>query len=425
METYFKSYQRGFRTDTFQRNYSALSDTTSHQNAGAVKTNSLNGFKNPNWRSQVKSRQNATTALSADSWSCKIFPVFVHAEYYTAKGALGLPRNSYIGTEISGTLQYQSYYNPFYTSDASLVTNVTNRCIRKFLEKAERVRSAVEAGQDFGEYRETIESLLHPFGSLRKHVFGYFDKLSKARSVYRRASDLSKVLADTYLEFNFGWKPLVSDIQDAYEGLQSRYKPNPVEVISSSARGTSHATFTNRAVSFTGGVANTNQNILSYSEYYVRYKAGINTGVRPNGLISVPQSLQLDLPHFLPTVWDLIPYSWIVDYFTNVGDIIRAYSTIDVSFAWGVKTIRQVGKTVCGPVMLTAPFYTPSDGFSVTRYVSSGGNAEFSNTHLNRSALSKLDCIPSFSFMLPLSIKPWENIAALLVSRGRSLVPFY
>lgn len=27
---------------------------------------------------------------------------------------------------------------------------------------------------------------------------------------------------------------------------------------------------------------------------------------------------------FLPTVWELIPYSWLVDYFTNMGDIVAA-----------------------------------------------------------------------------------------------------
>lgn len=29
----------------------------------------------------------------------------------------------------------------------------------------------------------------------------------------------------------------------------------------------------------------------------------------------------------MPTVWELIPYSFLIDYFTNVGDVLQALST--------------------------------------------------------------------------------------------------
>jgi hypothetical protein len=45
--------------------------------------------------------------------------------------------------------------------------------------------------------------------------------------------------------------------------------------------------------------------------------------------------------NFVPTIYNLIPWSFLVDYFSNIGDVIDAMSIRNVGLAWGCKTTRQ------------------------------------------------------------------------------------
>lgn len=53
----------------------------------------------------------------------------------------------------------------------------------------------------------------------------------------------------------------------------------------------------------------------------------------------VHRNLGLDLSSFAPTVWEVIPYSFVADYFTNIGDMIDAASFPRSTLSWVAKTI--------------------------------------------------------------------------------------
>jgi hypothetical protein len=128
------------------------------------------------------------------------------------------------------------------------------------------------------------------------------------------------------------------------------------------------------------------------------------------------QELQLDLPHFLPTVWDLIPYSFVVDYFTNIGDYLSGLSLRFSDVSWGCKTVSTESGYLFGP-WYWGPNSVPQNQEELA--VCYGGGGSWNNRRGTRSILTPSDLAPKLQFSLPFSSRPWENIGALILSRLR------
>jgi hypothetical protein len=416
-----KSEIVSYQADYFDRTYNKIvgSDNTARSvtNLGKV-TRFRNGVKLPNWRDIVRNGQNATTPLTGSDYDFEYSYVTAGEEQRRLSGG-GV---YWSGAEYYGYPGYPNIWASSASAPASVVTSVTNRCIRKFLDKAEAVRSSVEAGQDFGEYRETLHGMISPLGELRKHVLGYFPKVKKLRNLYKDAASLTKALADTYLEWTFGWKPLVSDIAQAYVGLQNRNRFGERQAIRVSATDNFPITLpTTYNLSSFGGFGLIQITYRVTGKYTVVMYGMIRTGVGTDGSVSRAQVLQLDLPHFVPTIWDLIPYSFIVDYFVNVGEIIRALSTIDSVFVWGGQDfITSRVQEFSDIVAVLNPL--PPNAQVLKRWAR-GGHARFTNRDISRSILVPSGLIPKVQLTLPLSSKPWENMGAILASRIAGLVP--
>jgi hypothetical protein len=410
-----------YQADYFNRTYNLLTgtDTTSRSvsNLGKV-TRIRTGIKLPNWQSVIRNGQNATTPLTGTNYDFEYSYVTVGEEQRRLSGGAAL----WAGAEYYGYPGYPNIWSVGGSPSASVVTSVTNRCIRKFLDKAEAVRSSVEAGQDFGEYRETLHGIIDPLGQLRKHVLGYFPKVKKLRNLYKDAASLTKALADTYLEWTFGWKPLVSDIAQAYVGLQNRNRFGDRQAIRVSATDNFPLTLpTTFNLSSLGGFGLAQITYRVTGTYTVAMYGMIRTGVGTDGSVSRAQVLQLDLPHFVPTIWDLIPYSFIVDYFVNVGEIIRALSTIDSVFMWGGQDVITARiQEFSDVVSVITP---PGPNVQILKRWARGGHARFTSRDVSRSVLVPAGLIPRVQITLPLSSKPWENMGAILASRIAGLVP--
>jgi hypothetical protein len=233
---------------------------------------------------------------------------------------------------------------------------------------------------------------------------------------------LLKALSDTYLEWTFGWKPLTLDIANAFVGLQNRSRFSDRQMVSASAAGryqaTIHPTY---RVTGSGLLYGLKQSSFSYSEYKVKMYGMIRTGA-VNGLVSRAQTLELDLPHFVPTIWDLIPYSFIVDYFTNVGDIIRSMSTIGSFYVWSGESQSNTRTHQFSDVFWDEVTFPP-DQAKLDFSFAYGGRSKFTIKLVNRYITSPASFLPVAVIHLPTSEKPWENLAALLLSRIAHLVP--
>lgn len=380
-------------------------------------TNSLDGYKNPAWRTLVNTNKDATTPMTASRISIKANYLDVSI---STSDVSGFPQN-YAVTEWKG---YPIYSLPnSLTPPQDVLDRVRNRAIRTFIQRANQARSTILGGQDLGEWKETVRAVTNPLGTLKRFILDHVAVSKKRLRRIKRSGSTSfqKVLADTYLEFTFGWNPLASDIGQAVGALRTRYN-NPDKVNISANASESFSSSNTMATLFQSNYIRAVQSVLSYGTVQHRLKGCVLTDVT-DGTRSVQQVLGLLPENFVPTVWELIPYSFVVDYFVNIGDIVNAYAFRRSNLSWGVETKRTLSIKKYGSVSTynnaPIPDYYPK--IRRLNYVrASGGDATLERKTVTRSPIAYVSLIPTVEFSLPVSSKPWVNIGAILLSHLRS-----
>jgi hypothetical protein len=393
--------------------------TVSYDRSNTLYSRTFNGSYNPRWKNQIRLQQNATTTASGSQKhvAADVFISKIRGFRYsplTNTGPLG--QEDYGYPYLSGLWAHESL------APADIVTSVTNRAIMKFLEKADAVRSSFEAGQDIGELKQTIHGILHPMQAMRDLSVKYLEGVMKRTRKLKQVKAISKAVADSYLEYRFGWRPLALDIADAYASLTNNSHFDTVPITASA---TDYFRLNNGTLwsPISGGDYSSLAMYKVVGTYTVRLKGAIKTNAT-GGKISLAQNLQLDLPHFLPTIWDLLPYSWMIDYFANIGDIIKAYSFRSSDLAWGCKTLRTTRQYSWSYGPLSQNIVVPNQ-ISLTLLEQPTGSASARSVTFSRGSIGPDELIPRFQFQIPLSSRPWENIGALLTSKQNSISRFF
>jgi len=117
-------------------------------------------------------------------------------------------------------------------------------------------------------------------------------------------------LGSAWLEFHFGWAPLVSDIHDSVQTM-TRANFDPSSRINGSSSQTGQ-----------GFTINTNDEI---HVHWDRWQAYANEHMSASVSVSNPNAFlanQFGVVNPATLVWNLIPYSFVVDWFANVSQVL-------------------------------------------------------------------------------------------------------
>ena len=207
----------------------------------------------------------------------------------------------------------------------------------------------------------------------------------------------NKTAQNRWLELQYGWLPMIADIKTAFKEMSTLPEADLIKF--------THSDKIQRAARFTSGgragMSGTENMIIKTSCYYVqdsknlRKAAQWNLGINP-----------------LLTAWELVPYSFVIDWFIPIGDFLSQFSaSAGLRFISGTTvsyctyTCEQtkdesVGVTVSG--MTRRCYYTnvyEQKGFCVRRKV------------LTASPVG----LPTFSFNI--SGKRAVNALALITQR--------
>jgi hypothetical protein len=396
------------------------------------------GVTNPNWKRIIRSGGNATTVFNGEISMTRVIRPFNHTAVWNDP-----PPAVVRHVEVASGFPY--WYNVACSAPSASDPTALGQASKFFLQRLQKTRQAMQGGIFTGEMRETFRMLRRPAKTLFDELPKYLDSLSKrkagalrkstARSKsarlrhdFKRAAQLKKIAADTWLEFSFGWKPLISDIQDALTAI-GRIGEN-------SYRQQLSATGTNKVVDYNGGtteapIADQFVTWIKFSKQAVTdYSCQIRGAVKINSTVSsISRRNELfgfTPEQFIPTLWELLPWSFLVDYFTNIGDILNAGAVNTADIAWTSRTQRAYRSVMSDACV------SPKTGSNIAASLDPGKVERYSKV-ISRDAGGPV--VPQFRWSIPsfLTESPtgdkdlntqWVNIAAL-ASKYFSLRPFH
>lgn len=252
------------------------------------------------------------------------------------------------------------------------------------------VQDRAALGVDAAEYQSSVSMISGAAdrigriaSAVRRKDFGALLKAADPRGVdnlKKNRPTWKKSFADNFLEVHFGWVPLAGDIHDATQVISSPIKADSV-------RDSCHMSHNYEASSGDG-----NNGTHETWTCTISCKVGANVVVDNPGL---HLASQLGLTNPLAVAWELVPFSFVVDWFANVGQfvgqldefagmrLVNAYTTVFIraggvqarwnpwwepvyeSISWENVCVKRSGGIPTVPLTLK-PFKLPSATRAIT-----------------------------------------------------------
>jgi len=360
----------------------------------------------PDWRRRISLGVASTSNLYGRKQRCRV----IHGDVTLITQSVS-----------SSTRAVSSVNGPCAPIDLSLIsftdTLLYDRCKMDFLKKVQEAQTLFQSGVFIGELKETVSLITRPGRLIRKAVDGYVSRVKKIRA--RKAKDFRhtrtprqylREISDEWLEFQFGVKPLVNDVADAARALADLSLRRDSRVVQ--ARLTSDSTGVD--VNWSSGSIGHLQWAYDRTSRYtssVQFKGAVwcnttNVSAFADKFGFVPQA-------WIPTAWELVPWSFLIDYFVNIGDLLSAVSYGTSNVTWSQSTSRVSRETTIEArrFIRNATFWS-----TISLVVTSAPKSVSLVTEVNRVASPSL--CPVLIFSVPgMESTRWLNIAALVAGR--------
>ncbi len=312
-------YLTGYRkTLSVRVNPPATSGTTS-LGTPVTFSESWNGGDDPFHKSKIALGISCTNTLSKSVYRMTArnpLMVISHGwdEYQPATQIL-IGRNSDIVSFDPFSVTDYAVSAPSYpTQLAALRTEVGGR----FYHRASELLSPFSGGVFTGELAETIRFLVSPARSLRELIVDY---VYRTRHILKRTPNVAKRLNQTYLEFTYAAKPLVADIQAARDVLiRQQALTRPVRVTKSVNFNAVYARTDNVALN----QCRYRKTVVSQAEVKVKCRGRVRC-IPVNGVYPYWQEWGLSKENFIPTAWNVLPWSFVLGYFFNIENVLESY----------------------------------------------------------------------------------------------------
>lgn len=217
--------------------------------------------------------------------------------------------------------------NPIAFDDGMVIWSdeLESESIAKALQKIKDHKVAL--GEDLAEARKTFQAVAENGATLLKaalalkrgNIGGVWSALKDNRSVSRRGADL-------FLQYKYGWKPLMSDIYNGVELLREQLKP--AFILSTKQNSHRESVHPNNDSDYQRSPTGPN-----YRQCRCVLHGVIDSSV--NHAMD-----QLSMANPLSLAWELVPWSFVVDWFVPVGNTLDGLThPAGVNFLSGCTTM--------------------------------------------------------------------------------------
>lgn len=236
-------------------------------------------------------------------------------------------------------------FSPWRVVGSSLQENAVNKALSSFKdslgESAEMAVNWAERQQSINMIAKRSSQMYRAAKAIRSFRFGDLNDVfreatgrSKNFTRISRADqkrNLAKATSDLWLEWHFGAEPLIKDVRNAMSAV---IDPNLLGKIV----GRGHV---KDVLSYT----TTHTYTKAVSDHNMSIRASVNAYVK----VSSPELYMANRLGFLNPLgiaWELVPFSFVIDWFVNVSDVLKdinPYAGLEITRAsYTVKTVDNL-----------------------------------------------------------------------------------
>jgi hypothetical protein len=198
------------------------------------------------------------------------------------------------------------------------ITKAVNKAITKALDYGDLLLAVTVI-----EAKTTFRMIASIFRRLYEFLWNLY-KAAKRFDIKR----IYDVMSDAWLEARYGWRPLYGDIENFAKWLALKNRGFIRSAYGATSQDIDPINFVHHG-ELKDGLASVKY-ITAYEVTKVTRKAGFNfEHLRASRNDSTLAQLGLDVQSIASTAWDLIPFSFVIDFFINVSGFIRTFNWED------------------------------------------------------------------------------------------------
>lgn len=324
------------------------------------------GTSNRDWKQQIALGVNAATDYSRIGVTKYVRPSIRGVSYGPVPGGFRRCVANY------------NYHPNLLAGFRSDVDDIATRelALARLKRKLQSHYGNMQALTPLAELRETRRCVL----SSANLATGLMEKLLSLRK--NKPRDLLRYASDAWLNFQFGVSPLIRETAQAVQSVDDylQRKNHSTRLVGGADKSwiSGGAGAPNSAAGLYGNPLQDHVNAQHTISY--RYIGGFDFQVESGNNYGVNDHFGLEFKELIPTFWELVPYSWVVDYFTSVGSYLDdtfeipagslKYLVLNRKYTYEAQLYQRyldVGSTVRLQTMSAHPGALNSFSFSRTR----------------------------------------------------------
>jgi hypothetical protein len=368
------------------------------------------------WREKISKGSDAGSAYSRTAY-----------RYKSSSGVATVKSVHRLDSAVKRDVTVFGVINPNQSISPLSISSPEGEALSRLYNSIKNKQEGMNGLLILGELRETIKMLRRPGEGLLNLFSDYLGTAKGLRETWSRKKGnnrkrFEKAASDLWLEYSFGWKPLISDVRDiattvARIAYDNALRTDRARGIAGTEGAQVDAPFLDAGPVPSDPAPRFLNARRRRSEISVKYIAGIRASTYgpTDRFTELSRETGLTLSNFVPTVWNLIPYSFLVDYFVNIGDCLESVFTDTSGVNWWCRSERRLdtvdlssnydGKT-------TQSTFTAYD-YVIKSATGTGSSLSYVRTSLVRTVGTVVP-LPSLTLSLPgLDSTKWWNMLAL------------